>query len=533
MNIDTHSDSCLHTDNLVDNAQMHVDSNFQRRGGMIYNKCLSESELYKTGQEPMQVEMPNASDSEILKLKQDIKDFTCALSKARFVLDHTEEQLDKTSEELQENTGSWEHANSEEVPKFEYNHGFGQYTTNTQIRETDSADIRQVEYEYESDFEESSDESEIRKIGGWGPRYVTEERLETRLTVFSKEIRDSQNEIKSEIGKLANSMSKNSGVDRDKNTKPYNFRDTTCYSCQAKGHIKFSWELYWRSDWFRWVKLDRAKFDGQNLALGKKNDYCDVNSVFVDRPTGLIGNLSKKCTLNSVSSISQNNEVIKQSSRSVGDDFEHFCIDSAEADIVIDRIRAVTLKAPVAIEGHLVHAVVDTGAEVTVMSDDLLLGCDIIDEKDITINTRRGLEIQGHWVDCDVLRKSDKVARVVLKETVTVPPNSEVILSGYGINDECLDTRYGTIETVVEDDRKILVARCMIDPYQDTVPVRLVNLESFPVQMKKNYLIGEIHPVENFQFFVNEELHLKNSSENGCCDVHFGQRFQTGDPMKT
>ncbi|CAC5387658.1 unnamed protein product [Mytilus coruscus] len=194
--------------------------------------------------------------------------------------------------------------------------------------------------------------------------------------------------------------------------------------------------------------------------------------------------------------MSQNKEVIKQSSGSVGD-VQNFCIDSAEADIVIDRVCPI--------------------------GDDLLLGCDMIDEKNITINTRKGLEIQGHWVDCDVLRKFDKVAKVVLKETVTVPPNSGVVLSGYGINAECLDTRF-----VVEDDRKILVARCMIDPYQDTVPVRLVNLESFPVKMKKNYLIGEIYPVENLQFFVNENFHLKKISEYGCCDVHFGQRFQTG-----
>lgn len=68
---------------------------------MIYNKCRGENELSKTGQEPMQVEMPNTSDSEILKLKQDITDLAFALSSARFELDHTEEQLDKTSKELQ------------------------------------------------------------------------------------------------------------------------------------------------------------------------------------------------------------------------------------------------------------------------------------------------------------------------------------------------------------------------------------------------------------------------------------------------
>ena len=121
----------------------------------------------------------------------------------------------------------------------------------------------------------------------------------------------------------------------------------------------------------------------------------------------------------------------------------------SDVEIVINSVRAVTLKVLVIINGQVVKAVVDTGAEVTVMSeatyfcipeerchclrkaknklvvaeagrkmttsgvadikiqinllkfewpiyvapigDDLLLGCDVIYDKDITINTRRGL----------------------------------------------------------------------------------------------------------------------------------------------
>lgn len=41
---------------------------------------------------------------------------------------------------------------------------------------------------------------------------------------------------------------------------------------------------------------------------------------------------------------------------------------------------------------------------VAPIADDLLLGCDFLDEYDVTINTRRGLEIGGKWVDCLVER---------------------------------------------------------------------------------------------------------------------------------
>ena len=248
-------------------------------------------------------------------------------------------------------------------------------------------------------------------------------------------------------------------------------------------------------------------------------------------------------------------------------------LETAVVDVVIDRVRSVTLRAPINVEGQDISAVVDTGAEVTVMSetlffkipenrrpclkkasrnlvvaeagkkmrslgvadvsivigplefswpvyvapigDLLLLGCDVIDEKDITINTRRGLEISGQWISCDVHRQSDKVARVLLKESVTVPPNSEVVMEGRSVNSEILDTRYGSIEPVFEDERKILVARCLIDPYKSCVPVRLVNLENFPVKVRKNYVLGEIHPVNSFEKFSVEE----GSQDSVQCNV--------------
>ena len=39
---------------------------------------------------------------------------------------------------------------------------------------------------------------------------------------------------------------------------------------------------------------------------------------------------------------------------------------------------------------------------VAAIVDELLLGCDLLDTKDITLNTRRGLLIDGSWLSCNV-----------------------------------------------------------------------------------------------------------------------------------
>ena len=258
-------------------------------------------------------------------------------------------------------------------------------------------------------------------------------------------------------------------------------------------------------------------------------------------------------------------------------DTDDSIFEATSVDVVIDRVRAVTLRAPITIEGKVFHAVIDTGAEVTVLSrgvfnkipegkrpdiypakrnlvvaeagkkmqtlgmadvsleigplqfiwsvyiapigDEILLGCDIIDEKEITINTKKGLEIQGKWINCDVTRKMDKIARVVLKESVTIPSNSEVILPAYSVNSEILDTRYGSIEPIVEDGRNILVARCLVDPYQSTIPVRIVNMKKHPVRIKKNYLLGEVHPVVKFEEFGDEDSSRSGQFCSDCINL--------------
>ncbi|CAG2185458.1 unnamed protein product [Mytilus edulis] len=152
-----------------------------------------------------------------------------------------------------------------------------------------------------------------------------------------------------------------------------------------------------------------------------------------------------------------------------------------ENSVCIDRVESAVIQTSVRINDYELKAVIDTGAEVTVLSekvyrnlakehhlelktatrgllvaeegkkmsatgiteiemslgplrftwpvyvaplnDDLLLGCDIIDEMDITVNTKRGIQIKDIWYPCEVKRRENKVLRIVLNKSISIKFN--------------------------------------------------------------------------------------------------------------
>ena len=147
--------------------------------------------------------------------------------------------------------------------------------------------------------------------------------------------------------------------------------------------------------------------------------------------------------------------------------------------------RAVTIKVPLKVGNIDILAVVDTGADVTVIrdglfrdlpcandrensvarcnlivtgeshqmeskglvnldlslgghmfcwdiylapiADDMLLGCDIIDELDHTLNTTEGVEMNRKWIPCEVYHRINSIAHVHLKESVNISGNSDFL----------------------------------------------------------------------------------------------------------
>ncbi|XP_071160711.1 uncharacterized protein PF3D7_1120000-like [Mytilus edulis] len=179
------------------------------------------------------------------------------------------------------------------------------------------AEVRQIETEEQYDHTEFIEENEIRKVGN--TRFVAEERLDKKLEIFSREIKTEfsaiENNLKGEISKLSTSLNKNQSYKRK-------FDETVCFSCQKKGHI---------------------------------SKYCPIKNIkvvhlreMVFKPREIKFFLDEYVTVDP-------------------------SVDISSVDVVIDRVRAVTLRVPIVIEGDYLNAVIDTGAEVTVMSQEKFL----------------------------------------------------------------------------------------------------------------------------------------------------------------
>ena len=217
---------------------------------------------------------------------------------------------------------------------------------------------------------------------------------------------------------------------------------------------------------------------------------------------------------------------------------------------MVNRVGAVRIRVPILVNMLPSKAVVDTGAEVTVLSDrvyqsissdnrpplqkanrryvvaeadklmstsgmltvdmtigghefkwpvyvapiadDFVLGCDIIDEKKITINVKKGLEIDGSCVKCDVTRKGGSIARVVLRRGITIPACSEFVITAcvQGLHTD--ESRLGMLEPINQDGRKLIIARTLTQMNKKNVPVRLINYSHTPMRLKKGCKLGEL-----------------------------------------
>ncbi|CAC5380004.1 unnamed protein product [Mytilus coruscus] len=373
------------------------------------------------------------------------------------------------------------------------------------------AEVSRIETDVYYEHTELIEENEIRKVGN--TRFVTEERLYKKLEIFSLEIKTEFSAIENYLKGEINLVEPDGQVlalpvilDELKENK-FIIEENEDHKCKLNRGITVDFNLT-NSGNKRNTKVCR------DIDIGKSKlsvSFDDTDKLYaVDNVCGDESDRSKL----SVASGQFDDAEINISGSSFLDEYVTVdpSVDMTIVDVVIDRVRAVTLRVPIVIEGDFLNAVIDTGAEVTVMSQEKFLKIPENRRPQI-YRAERNLVVAEAGKKMQTLGGQIKLQELFLKEAVTIPANSEVILPGLSINSEILDSRYCSVEPVVEDERKIIVARSLVDPYKETFPVRIVNVEKYPIRIRKNYLLGELHPVEQLEVFIdnNADVELYDS----------------------
>ena len=216
----------------------------------------------------------------------------------------------------------------------------------------------------------------------------------------------------------------------------------------------------------------------------------------------------------------------------------------------IGQVKTKTVKVPVKTGGVSCSAVVDTGAEVSVLNkeiyekipedsrpilekprkrlvvaeagkemtvcgmirieitvagftfkwpvyvapirDDLLLGWDIIYHHKFAIDPEKGFRVKDKWLNLEVTPPKRNVACIEVKRSITVPANCEFVVSC-----QCKDTK--EVDYIFEPVglNRVTAAKAMVRPHKNSIPVRLINPYNSPTRIHKRTVVGYLQePVD-------------------------------------
>ena len=114
--------------------------------------------------------------------------------------------------------------------------------------------------------------------------------------------------------------------------------------------------------------------------------------------------------------------------------------------------------------------------------------------------------VNGKPVSCQARQDATSAFKVKLRETITIPPLSEMIVSAE------IDGFASYTCAVVEPSdnlikrKQVLIAKTVVDPSSQNIHLRVVNLQSQPVKLYKKTVAGICEPVEEVESAPSDKI---------------------------
>ena len=93
--------------------------------------------------------------------------------------------------------------------------------------------------------------------------------------------------------------------------------------------------------------------------------------------------------------------------------------------------------------------------------------------------------MQGKWILCDVTHQPLDIQNVtvVTSQSIKVLANHEMVIQ-VPLGDLPQQSKcFAVLKPRVEDQRGLMVARCLIDVWQETIPAHVMNISDKPIQL--------------------------------------------------
>ena len=181
---------------------------------------------------------------------------------------------------------------------------------------------------------------------------------------------------------------------------------------------------------------------------------------------------------------------------------------------------------PINLEGHaavnfrLQNSKFSWDMHVADIREDGIIGLDFLIEHNYTLGAKTGLRLNRKRYPC-VLEKTLYNSNVVCLDTINVPPNCEIVISGKAETLPLSSTSdFGKVYKLENGTQNVLIANTLVSLKNETLPVRIMNSSNGEILIKKGTVLGKVEEVINILPLSDEEVDSDKICSQNCLRVN-------------